>query len=169
MYEELLQPIKNALEHNSLCSTPPPFSFYPIYVSEGFSDGQEILAPIFLNKSKGYWYGYIQKATKGLTGYFSVLVWLTKPVIGKTDNERLESFHTLSWKEGLFEPPTIQKENDAFVHTSDLNNAVAALVHIIDQFDIEKRFPSEDSKFYPDPVDCSILIYLGDIEKLILL
>lgn len=169
MYQEQIEAIQTALKNNPECPQNAPDNFSAIYIHKGRSGEKELLVPIFFHRTRGYWYGYIQKATKGLSGYFAVLVWLTKPVTGKNDRDRAESFHNLAWKEGLFEPPTIQNKHDAFAHTQTFSDALNALAHIIGRFEIEKRFPQEDSPFYQDPIDCSILMHLTDIEDLILL
>ncbi|MEZ6855116.1 hypothetical protein [Halodesulfovibrio aestuarii] len=164
----LVQTIKNTLAHNKKCTFTPETPV--IFVTSGVTGGKELLVPIFLDHigHKGFWYGYIQHATKGLSGYFSLLVWLNQPIKGENNNQLLSSFHNLAWKEKLFEPSTIQNEHDAFIHAHSFNDAVTGLIHIISQFDIEKRFPNEDSRYYDDPIELNIIMYLTNCQELIL-
>ena len=170
MDKEQLKTLQTALENNPQCPRDVLSNFSPIYTPMGASGGKEVLVPVFLdhNEHNYFWYGYIQKATQGKSGYFSLLIWLRCPVNGQTHDQRLASFYDLAWKEKLFEPPTIQEPNEAFICTNTFDNAIAGLAHIISRFDIEKRCPHINSEYYDDPIDLNIITYFGNSKKLIL-
>lgn len=160
--------IKKALARNKKCTFTPETPV--IFEASGITGGKEVLVPIFIDHigHKGFWYGYIQHATKGIDGYFSLLVWLKQPIKGENNSQLLFSFHDLAWRKKIFEPVTIQNKNDAFIHALSFDDALAGLIHIISQFDIDKRFPSEESEHYDDPVELNIIMYLTNCQELIL-
>lgn len=168
MNEEERKTLLVALENNPECPRNSPNNFAPIYTTMGPSGEKELLVPIFLHKTRGYWYGYIQNSIHNSGYYYSMIIWLHEVVTGTTKESFLTSFHHIAWKKKLTEPATIQKVDDVFVESETFNSAVNELCRMIQRFEIDKRFPSPDSPYYDDPIDFHVLFELTKIKDLLL-
>jgi hypothetical protein len=133
-----------------------------IYCEKGLSGDQEVLAFIYSDGPySGFWYGQICRLSTQDIKFCAVIAWLSKFVNAHTPELLLERFHYTTLQLLEHEPCTIQNHDDALRISDTFEKAVIDLAEMIKLFDIKKRWPSEDSEYYNNPININILCLYG--------
>ncbi|WP_143221940.1 hypothetical protein [Acetobacter fabarum] len=153
------QALKNRLALNKHCQTGLMAEHKVFFRNNGPQGSPELLALIYADDPFfGYWYGHIVRSKDG---YASILSWMTIYVNAPFEQLLFRRYHYHAYIRQRYEPCYAQAPDDVFAHSASFSEALAKLHGIIEQFDIEKRWP--DTPASDDHIDYRITdVYTSD-------
>jgi hypothetical protein len=119
--------------------------------SGGLSRGPEALAFLAVDDPYlGCWYGYVSR----FFGKFTAMILrVTRFIDGYYAIGLFHEFYDWVVYRKIYKPCKVQHPDDAFAQSENFDEAVNSLAVMIGRFDIAKRCPDEDSKFYASPLE----------------
>ena len=136
--------LKSALNDNPGCRLGIMARKRMAFAEKGvnsYKQDRELLALI----APGWWYGYIRRTdprhlkSTGQGEWIAILVQSAAHVDGRTPTEVFRCLHR-NWEEYLlYHPYYVQEPEDGMALCASFDEAVKALCHIVERFDICKR------------------------------
>ena len=154
----ILAPIVAALRDNPKCSTGLMCPKQAFEMDCGPSGGPEVLVLIYADvQHHGYWYGHIRRKPGHSEDFSILLVWSRVFVNAPTVPLLFARFDYWMRVRLEYHPCAAQKDGDAYAEARSLDEATSRLAVMIRAFDLDLRYPDEDSPHYEDPPDLRIL------------